>query len=153
MKSDNKETIVTNPTIDKLPLYQACMAYEQSIRTSYQALLTTLVVAIFGLVFVLVELQRTDRLWTLVAGAILLCLIFTPACEFRANNVDFWRRRIVESAAGTDLENVFKESKYGWIPLGKIGRFGEKLFGHWFERVLIPFMCLALVIWVWILTM
>lgn len=38
MKPDNKKTIVINPTIDKLTLYQACMVYEQSIRTSYQAL-------------------------------------------------------------------------------------------------------------------
>jgi len=152
MKPDSKETIVIDSTIDKLTLYQVCMAYEQSIRTSYQALLTTLVVAIFGLVFVLVELQQIDSLWTLATGAILLCLIFTPACEFRANNVDFWRRRIIEIAEGTDLEDVFKGAKYGWIPLGKVGRFGEKLLGHWFERVLVPLMCLALVIWVWILT-
>lgn len=62
MKPDSKETIVIDSTIDKLTLYQVCMAYEQSIRTSYQALLTTLVVAIFGLVFVLVELQQIDSL-------------------------------------------------------------------------------------------
>jgi hypothetical protein len=149
---DGKKTIVTNSTIDKLTLYQTCMAYEQSIRTSYQALLTTLVVAVFGLVFVLVELQQTERLWTLVIGAILLCLIFTPACEFRANNVDFWRRRIIEIAEGTDLQNVFWGAKYGWIPLGKVGHGGEKILGHWFERVLVPFMCIALVIWVRMLT-
>jgi len=129
------------------------MAYEQSIRTSYQALLTTLVVAIFGLVLVLVELQRPERLWMLVVGTILLCLVFTPASEFRANNVDFWRRKMIELADGTELLEVLKEAKYGWIPLGKVGRFGERLVGHWFERVLVPFMCVALVIWTWILTM
>jgi len=148
-----KDDKAINSTIDKLTLYQACMTYEQSIRTSYQASLTTLVVAIFGLVYVLVELQQTERLWTLVIGTILLCLIFTPACEFRANNVDFWRRRIIEIAEGTELLEVFKGAKYGWIPLGKVGRFGEKLVGHWFERVLVPLMCITLVIWTWILTL
>ena len=147
-----KERKAIDSTVDKLTLYETCMAYEQSIRTSYQALLTTLVVAIFGLVLVLVELQRTERLWMLVVGTILLCLIFTPACEFRANNVDFWRRRMVELADGTELLEVFNEAKYGWIPLGKAGRFGERLVGHWFERVLVPFTCVALVIWTWLLT-
>jgi hypothetical protein len=148
-----KDRKAIDSTIDKLTLYQTCMAYEQSIRTSYQALLTTLVVAIFGLVLFLVELQRPERLWMLVVGTILLCLVFTPACEFRANNVDFWRRKMIELADGTELLEVLKEAKYGWIPLGKVGRFGERLVGHWFERVLVPFMCVALVIWTWILTM
>jgi hypothetical protein len=148
-----KDRKAIDSTIDRLTLYQTCMAYEQSIRTSYQALLTTLVVAIFGLVLVLVELQRTERLWMLVVGTILLCLVFTPACEFRAHNVDFWRRKMIELADGTELLEVLKGAKYGWIPLGKVGRFGERLVGHWFERVLVPLMCVALIIWTWILTM
>jgi asparagine N-glycosylation enzyme membrane subunit Stt3 len=98
-----KDSKATNSTIDKLTLYQTCMAYEQSIRTSYQALLTTLVIAIFGLVLVLVELKRTEHLWMLVVGTMLFCLVFTPACEFRANNVDFWRRKIIELADETEL--------------------------------------------------
>jgi len=147
-----KDRKAAGSTIDKLTLYETCMAYEQSIRTSYQALLATLVVAIFGLTLVLVELQRTERLWMLVVGTVLLCLIFTPACEFRANNVDFWRRKMIELANGTELLEVFNGAKYGWIPLGKAGRLGERLAGHWFERVLVPFMCVALVIWTWILT-
>lgn len=144
------EPIIMNDRIDKLAICQTCMDHEQSIRSGYQALLTALEAAIFGLVFVLVELQRTDRLWVLAMAGILLCLIFGTACEFRARNVDFWRRRIVELAKGTDLEDAFKGSKYGWIPFGKVGRFGEKVLGHWFERVLVPAI---IVVWVWILTL
>ena len=125
------------------------MGYEQSIRVSYQSLLAALETVLFGFVFVLVELQRTESLWSLAMAGILLCLGFGAACEFRARNVDFWRRRIVELAKGTDLADAFIGSKYGWTPFGKVGHFGEKLLGHWFERMVIP---VIVVIWSWILT-
>jgi len=80
---------------------------------------------------------------------ILLGLGLGAACEFRARNVDFWRRRIVELAKATDLADAFAESKYGWVPGGKIGRSAEKLLGHWFERIIIP---VIIGIWIWILT-
>lgn len=149
MKTDNKEPIINDWT-SKLAICQACMDHEQSIRSGYQALLTALEATVFGLVFVLVELERTTHLWVLAIAGILLCLIFGMACEFRARNVDFWRRHIVELARGTDLEDAFKRSRYGWIPFGKVGRFGEKILGHWFERALVPAI---IMVWVWILTL
>jgi len=145
MKSNNEETII----LSKLAICQTCMGYEQSIRVSYQSLLAALETILFGFVFVLVELQRTESLWLLAVAGILLCLGFGAACEFRARNVDFWRRRMVELAKGTDLADAFIGAKYGWIPFGRVGRFGEKLLGHWFERMIVPAM---VVIWGWILT-
>lgn len=135
--------------MSKLAICQTSMGYEQSIRTSYQSLLAALETILFGLVFVLVELQRTDPLGILAIVGILLCLGFGAACEFRARNVDFWRRRIVELAKETDLADAFIGSKYGWTPFGKVGRFGERFLGHWFERVVVPAM---LLIWIWVLT-
>jgi len=140
-----KEEII----MSKLALCQTCMGYQQSIRVSYQSLLAALETILFGFVFVLVELQRTASLWILAMAGILLCLGFGTACEFRARNIDFWRKRIVELAKATDLADAFIGSKYGWIPFGKVGRFAEKLLGHWFERVIIPAI---VIIWVWILT-
>lgn len=145
MKSNNKEATI----VSKLAICQTCMSYEQSIRVSYQSLLAALETILFGFVFILVELERTGSLWILATAGILLGLGIGAACEFRARNVDFWRRRIVELAKGTDLADAFIGSKYGWTPFGKVGRFGEKLLGHWFERVVVPAM---VVIWGWVLT-
>lgn len=133
--------------INKLAVCQTCMGYEQSIRVSYQSLLAALETILFGFVFVLVELQRKGFLSALGVAGILMCIGIGAACEFRARNVDFWRRRIMELVEGTDLADDFIESKYGWIPLGKAGRVGEKYFGHWFERIVIPVL---VVVWFWV---
>lgn len=155
MKSTNKKDL--NDWIVKLPIYQTCMDSEQSIRTSYQSLLSTLEVAIFSLFFVLIQLKLTRQIWILPIVGILLCLIFGIACDYRAKNVDFWRKRIINMVKDTDLENDFKGGNYGhpdeWHPFfnkdsrfGKLGRFGDRYFGHWFERVLLP-----LIIFVWLI--
>ena len=148
MRNDNKELPINDWT-SKLAICQTSMSYEQSIRVSYQSLLAALETILFGFVIVLLELQRTESLWILAMMGILLGLGFGASCEFRARNVDFWRRRIVELAKATDLADAFAESKYGWVPGGKVGCFGEKLFGHWFERMIVPAIIL---IWLWILT-
>jgi hypothetical protein len=155
MKSNNKnKEIGLRDWIDKLPIYQTCMDSEQSIRIGYQSLLITLEAAIFGLFFVLVQLEWIKHLWILPMTGILLCFIFGIACEFRARNYDFWRKCIINLVKGTDLEDDFKGGKYGhpdeWHPLfdkksrfGKLGVLGDKFFGHWLERVLVPCMILA----------
>jgi len=130
----------TTEWVQKLPVYQAAMDHEQTIRVGYQALLTTLEIALFGLWFTLYQLDLTLYPWLLSVASITLCIIFGIACEFRARNVDVWRRRIVELVSGTDIEDAFKEGKYRWIPFGGPGYWGNYVFGHWFERFLIPIM-------------
>jgi hypothetical protein len=153
MKLDN-EKIGIKGWIDKLAIYQTCMDREQSIRTSYQSLLMGLEAAIFSLFFIMIQLQWTKHLWVLPIIGIILCVIFGTACEFRARNADFWCKRIIRLVKGTYLEDDFKGGKYGhpdeWHPFfkkkstfGKLGRLGDKLFGHWFERVLTPVLLLA----------
>ena len=143
----NEEKPDTIKPIEKLAIFQTCLDHEESIRTSYQTVLVEIQVGLFGFVFILIQLGLTDFLWLVVIAGIALCLIFVIACDFRAKNVDFWRGRIIELVRGTELENDFREGKYGWVPLGKFGRFGEKHFGHWFERLLVPAM-----IFLWIIT-
>jgi hypothetical protein len=126
--------------VQKLPVYQAAMDHEQTIRVGYQALLTTLETALFGLWFTLYQLNLTMYPWLLALASITLCIFFGTACEFRARNVDVWRRRIVELVSGTDIEDAFKEGKYRWIPFGGPGYWGNYVFGHWYERILIPIM-------------
>jgi len=100
----------------------------------------------------LIQLKFTDYLWILFVTGITLCFFFGIACEFRAENVDVWRREIVkllaEKASGSDVETAFKDAKYSWIPVWKAGFWGEYLFGHWFERILISGI---VVIWVYML--
>jgi len=138
----------TTKWVQKLPVYQAAMDHEQTIRLGYQALLTTLDIALFGLWFTLYQLNLTMYPWLLALASITLCIIFGIACEFRARNVDVWRRRIVELVSGTDIEDAFKECKYRWIPFGGPGYWGNYVFGHWFERFLIPIM---LAVWLYLL--
>lgn len=133
---------------EKLPVYQAAMDHEESIRIGYQALLTTLETVLFGLWFTLYELNLTKYPWLLSVASITLCIFFGTACEYRARNVDIWRRRIVELISGTDVEDAFKEGKYQAIPFGGPGYWGNYVFGHWYERILIPIM---LGVWIYLL--
>jgi hypothetical protein len=125
------------------------MYYEQEIRTSYQSLLTTLEVALFVVLITLYQMGLRDYFWLLSIVGIFLCFCFGTACEFRARNVDIWRRHIVKLTKKTEVEDAFKEGKYGWIPLGKKGVRGENLFGHWFERILIPLVYSAWLFVLW----
>lgn len=143
MTLDDTEEII----LSKLQVCQTCMGYEESIRVSYQSLLAALETILFSFAFALSQLQRTTAAWVLAVPGVLLCLGFGAACEFRARNVDYWRRRIVDLAKSTGLADSFAESKYGWVPFGKAGRFGEKLLGHWFERIVIPAIFL---LWLWV---
>jgi len=146
-----KEEILTSNWIDNVPIYQTCMDHEQTIRTNYQSLLTTLEVAIFGLFFTLYQLKLTKYLWILPVVGIFLCIIFGIPCEYRARNVDYWRIKIVKLISGTDLEDAFKHGKYRWIPFGKLGFWGEYFFGHWFERLLISIIFIIWQIPLWLL--
>lgn len=140
---------LSDDILGKIAIYQTCMGYEESIRVGYQSLLTSLEAIFFGIVFVLAQIDKAGSFNMLASLGILLCLTFGLACEFRARNVDFWRSQILNLANGTDLMNAFAGSKYGWVPLGKAGRLGEKLLGHWFERIVIPAM---IVIWILVWT-
>lgn len=143
-----KKATANNNWTNILPIYQACMDHEQSIRTSYQSLLTALEVALFALLVTLYQLKLRDYFWLLSIAGIFLCFGFGTACEYHARLVDIWRTRIVKLVGGTEAEDAFKEGKYRWIPLGKVGLRGESLFSHWFERILIPIM---LVTWLSVL--
>lgn len=140
--------LFTTKWVQKLSVYQTAMDHEQSIRVGYQALLTTLEIALFGLWFTLYQLNLTMYPWLLSVASITLCIFFGTACEFRARNVDVWRRRIVKLISGTDMEAAFKESKYRWIPLGGAGYWANYFFGHWYERTIIPIM---LAVWLYLL--
>jgi len=142
----NKE--FTTKWVQKLSVYQAAMDHEQTIRMGYQSLLTTLELALFGLWFTLYQFNLTMYPWLLAVTSITLCIFFGTACEYRARNVDVWTRRIVELISETDLEDAFKESKYRWIPFGKPGYRGNYVFGHWYERILIPLM---MAVWLYLL--
>ena len=120
------------------------MDHEQSIRTAYQALLTSLEVGLFSLFFLSLQLGLISYLWVFFVLGMLLCPFFAIACEFHARNVDIWRIHIVELVRGTDVEEAFEEGKYRWIPFGKAGFWGEYYFGHWFEKIFILFV---LIIW------
>jgi hypothetical protein len=159
MGSSNRTGHGTEDWINKLPLYQAAMDHEQSIRTSYQSLLTALEAGLFGLFFVMVQLQRTTSLWILPATGLFFLFVFGIACDFRARNYDAWRRHIIDLVRGTELEGDFKEGGYGhfeeWHPFfdmksrfGRLGRLGDKVIGHWFERLLLPFIS---IIWLLLL--
>lgn len=137
--------------VRRLGVYQNAMSYEESIRVSYQSLVAALQTILFSFVFLLVQLGHTSSLWIFATAGILLCAGFAVACDFRARNVDFWRRRIAMLVKGTQLENDFKGSLYGWVPVGQFGSLGEKYLGHWFERLILPLLTIIWVgiVWGW----
>lgn len=146
-RNNDEKTISIIDWADKLQIYQTAMDHEQNMRTSYQNLLTTLEVALFVTFLTLYQVDLAH--WVFPAIGIFLCFPFGIACEFRARNVDIWRIHIVELVKETDVWGAFKESKYRWIPFGKVGFWGEFLFGHWFERILITGMLIGWSVLLW----
>jgi len=151
MKPSSEKDNDTKHGINKLPVFQAAMEHEQSIRTSYQSLLTALETGLFSLFFIMIQLQWIDYLWVLPGIGLFLLLVFGIPCDYRARNYDTWRKHIINLVKGTELENYFKEGKYGhfdeWHPFfdkksrfGRLGRLVDKVVGHWFERLLLPLM-------------
>jgi hypothetical protein len=159
MKSSNGKGHNAKDWINKLPIYQTAMEHEQSIRISYQSLLTALETGLFGLFFVMIQLQWVRYPWILPAIGLFLLFAFGIPCDYRARNYDAWRKHIINLVKKTELENNFTEGKYGhfeeWHPFfdkksrrGRWGRLGDKVLGHWFERLLLPFIS---IIWLGLL--
>lgn len=159
MKSSHGEGHIDEDWINKLPIYLAAMEHEQSIRTSYQSLLTALETALFSLFFIMIQLQLMTYLWILPVAGLSLLFVFGIPCDYRARNYDIWRKHIIILVKGTELEHNFKEGRYGhfeeWHPFfgkksrpGRLGRLGDKILGHWFERLLLPFIS---IIWLGLL--
>jgi hypothetical protein len=148
---EHEKAIPSRDWIKILPFYQTCMDHEQMIRMTYQGLLTTLEVGLFGLFFAL-KGKEYSSLWLLSAVGIFLCIVFGIPCEFRARNVDIWRIQIVKLVSGTEVEDAFKKGKYRWIPFGKAGSWlSDYLFAHWFEKILIPLIYLGWLFTLWYL--
>jgi hypothetical protein len=125
--TERRQKLLRSDWPDKLSIYVDCMDHEQSIRTAYQALLTSLEVALLSLFFFSFQLNLIGYLWIFFVLGMLLIPPFAIACEFRARNVDVWRIHIVQLVEGTDVEEAFKDAKYRWIPYGKAG-FWENIF-------------------------
>uniref|UniRef100_A0A7V4NFN9 Uncharacterized protein n=1 Tax=Fervidobacterium pennivorans TaxID=93466 RepID=A0A7V4NFN9_FERPE len=128
--------------------YQACLAREETIRLSYKSLLTNLEVAFYLLFFMLLQLNLTNYIPFLCMAGLLLCFAFGAASEFHAVNADYWEEQIVRLIASSPLKDIFGQGKYKQVPLGKIGRWGQHLAGHWFEKIAVLIMVLA---WLFIL--
>jgi hypothetical protein len=95
MPTRRRRQLLTSDWTDKLSIYIDCMDHEQSIRTAYQALLTSLEVSLLSLFFFSLQLNLIEYLWIFFVLGMLLCPPFAIACEFRARNVDVWRIHIV----------------------------------------------------------
>lgn len=89
-----------------------CMNHELSIRTAYQSLLTSLKSpSSASLLFIEIEFDGLSLDFLYLRNAFVST--FAIACESNARNVDIWRIHIVELVKGIDIEQVFKEGKYG----------------------------------------
>jgi hypothetical protein len=133
--------------LERVQIYQTGMDHEAGVVTHYQGLIATLETALLALFTTLYELSIMGQIWILAFMGILIGVSFGVAGEYRLRNVDIWRKHIVALVAGTDLESVFRESKYRWSPFGKtwLQSWAQRFAGHWFERIV-----LTLIIGVWI---
>lgn len=135
----------TEHLYEKLAAYQAAMEHEQGVRTSYQGLLVTVQGILFGLTFTLAQLRLQSQNWVLSFLAILVCVLLGSVCEYRARNVDLWRRNIIRLVEGTELERTFLDCNYRWYPLSQkwLQYIVQYLLGHWFERIVVLCMLAA----------
>jgi hypothetical protein len=123
---------------EKLTVYQAALDHEQGIRSNFQNLLIAIQGIFFGVFITLSQLELREQNWVLAFISILTCVILGVAAEYRARNVDIWRKNIVRLIKGTELEEVFYEGKYRWYLFKPsfIQVITQYLFGHWFERII-----------------
>jgi hypothetical protein len=162
VETEDKEETLSARWIDKLGIYQAAMAHEQSIRSSYQSLFITVESIIITVFLVIVGTGWLGRylLAFFPALGILFCFI-AVASDYRATNADHWRRKIIDLVEKTDMKEDFKRGRYGdpkrqhpyfssKSKTGKSGRRIDSLFGHTIERVVAP---VILVIWAIIMSL
>lgn len=124
---------------EKLTVYQVAMDHEQGIRSSFQNLIVTIEGLFFGILFTLNQLNYGEQNWVLSFIAILIGVVLGMVGEFRARNVDIWRRQIVRLISDTELEKAFSEGKYRWYAVKQnfLQSIFQYLFGHWFERLVV----------------
>ena len=124
---------------EKLAVYQTAMDHEQGFRAGFQNLLITIQGIIFGIIFTLNQLGYNEQNWILSFTSIIVCVVLGMVGEYRARNVDIWRRNIVRLIEGTELEEVFLEGNYRTHPFERtfLQLLVQYLFGHWFERAII----------------
>jgi len=145
--------IVKDPGfLERVQIYQTGMDHEASAVTHYQGLIATLETALLALFTTLYELNMKNQVWILAVMGIFIGVSFGVAGEYRLRNADAWRKRIVTLIADTDLEPVFRESKYRWSPFSKtrFQSWAQRFAGHWFERIVLT---LILGVWTYILWM
>ena len=134
---------------NKLSTYRGCMDHEQSVRSSYQSIILTIESILFSIYFVM---MGTDWAGSYLLALPLLGIVFCGLAivsDYRAVNVDRWRRTIIDLVEGTELEKDFKEGRWG-DPIkqhpfygtktkrGKFGRIVDCALGHVIERAVTP---------------
>lgn len=124
---------------EKLTVYQVAMDHEQGFRSGFQSLLITIEGIFFGILFTLNQLGYEKQNWVLSFISIIVCVVLGMVGEYRARNVDVWRRIIVRLITGTELEKAFNEGNYRWHPFKQtfFQAIVQYLFGHWFERIVV----------------
>lgn len=124
---------------EKLTVYQVAMDHEQGFRSGFQNILITTEGLFFGILFTLNQLGYSNQNWILSFVAIIVCAGLGMVGEYRARNVDIWRRTIVRLISGTELEKAFYEGNYRWHPFKQtfLQVLIQYLFGHWFERIVV----------------
>jgi hypothetical protein len=141
---------------ERITIYQTAMDHEQSFRSLFIQLLVTMQGILFATAIALAQLSAdsaTDyshHTWALAAAAIVFCLAFGSVSEYRARNVDTWRKLIVmallESHEHTEIRRAFYEGKYRWSVARQtwLQMLFQYVVGHWLEK---PFVFLLICGW------
>ena len=125
------EKLFAKETLQKIEIYQQCLAMENSLLQSYRNLFLTIEVILLTLAVALLTIDKIEYIWVSAVIGIIYCLASVFVFKWGRDRVDYWRDRIFEEVKDTELEKIFKvyQPLYIWkIPSPTSPRF-------WFEFI------------------
>jgi hypothetical protein len=94
--------------LQKVEIYQQCLAMENSLLQSYRNLFLTVEVILLTLAVALLTIDKIEYTWIPIAIGLIYCFASVFVFKWGRNRVDYWRDRIFEEIKNTELERIFK---------------------------------------------
>lgn len=126
---------------EKINIFLTAMSMENSLLQSYRMLFLGLEAALIAARFALIRSDEGgDTLGIGVAGLV-VGIIWVIVCHAKGNDVNRWRKHLLDETGGGDLKGYFSYMKSGFsLAGGEVARC-------WFNWIM-PILIIALWIWV-----
>jgi len=128
--------------LQKVEIYQQCLAMENSLLQSYRNLFLTVEVILLTLAVALLTIGKIEYIWISATIGLLYCFASFFILKWGRKRVDYWRDRIFEEVQDTEIEKTFKV--YRPLYIWKIPSLVSPRF--WFD-----FISPMIIVTLWIL--